>query len=86
MVFSEISVNSPESACVRVSFLIKRQSATSFKKEICFTVNFAKFLRVLFLLNTSGFRISLHGFSERCYETLLVRSLSFFIKTGNKRY
>ena len=52
-VFLEISQNSQENTCARVSFLIKLQaaSATLLKKRLwhrCFPVNFAKFLRTLF--------------------------------------
>ena len=57
-VFLEISQNSQEITCARVSFLIKlSQPATLLKKRLshrCFPVNFAKFLRTLFLQNTSG--------------------------------
>ena len=56
-VFLEISQNSLENTCARVSFLIKLQAfATLLKKRLlhrCFSVNFAKFLRTPFLLNTS---------------------------------
>ena len=60
--FLEISQNSQENTCARVSFLIKLQasglkSATLLKKRLwrrCFPVNFAKFLRRPFLQNTSG--------------------------------
>ena len=53
-VFKEISQNSQENICDRVSFLIKLQPepATLFKKRLwhrCFPVNFAKFLRTPFL-------------------------------------
>ena len=54
-VFLEISQNSQENNCVRVSFLIKLQSLL--KKRLwhcCFPVNFAKFLRIPFLTKTSG--------------------------------
>ena len=52
-VFLEISQNSQENTCVRVSFLIKLQAppATLLKKRLwhrCFPVNFAKFLRTPF--------------------------------------
>ena len=52
--FLEISQNSQENTCVRVSFLIKLQAtpATLLKKRLwqrCFPVNFAKFLRTPFL-------------------------------------
>ena len=53
----EISQNSQENNCARVSFLTKLQAATLFKKRYwhrCFPVNFAKFLRTTFLKNTSG--------------------------------
>ena len=52
-VFLEISENSQENTCARVSFLIKLQRpATLLKKRLwhrCFPVNFAKFLRIPFL-------------------------------------
>ena len=52
--FLEISQNSQENTCARVSFLIKLQAApaTLLKKRLwhrCFPVNFAKFLRTPFL-------------------------------------
>ena len=58
-VFLEISQNSQENTCARVSFLIKLQdwSARLLKKRLwqrCFPVNFAKFLRKPCLQNTSG--------------------------------
>ena len=49
--FLEISQNSQENTCARVSFLIKLR-ATLLKKRLwhrCFPLNFAKFLRTLFL-------------------------------------
>ena len=54
-VFLEILQNSQESTCARVPFLIKLQArpATLLKKRFwhrCFPVNFAKFLRKLFLI------------------------------------
>ena len=57
--FLKISQNSQENTCARVSYLIKLQAppATLLKKTLwhrCFPVNFAKFLRTLFLQNTSG--------------------------------
>ena len=56
------SQNSQENTCARVPFLIKLQAsglmpATISKKRLwhrCFPVNFAKFLRISFLQNTSG--------------------------------
>ena len=61
-VFLEISQNSQENTCARVSFLIKLQdsglrTATLLKKRLwhrCFPVNFVKFLRTPFLQNTSS--------------------------------
>ena len=58
----EISQNSQENTCDRVSFLIKLQAyglrpVTLLKKRRChrcFPMNFAKFLRTPFLQNTSG--------------------------------
>ena len=47
-VFLEILQNSLENTCAKVSFLIKLQACR------CFSVNFVKFLRPLFLQNTSG--------------------------------
>ena len=55
--FLEISQNSQENTCARVSFLIKLRPATLLKKRLwqrCFCINFAKFLRTPFLQNTSG--------------------------------
>ena len=54
-VFLEISQNSHEITCARVSFLIKLQvwSATLLKKRLwhrCFPVNFVKFLRTPFFI------------------------------------
>ena len=53
-VFLEISQNSQENTCARVSFLIKLQAAlaTLLKNSLwhrCFSVNFAKFVRAPFL-------------------------------------
>ena len=57
-VFLEISRNSQENTCTRVSFLIKLKApAALLKKRLwqkCFPVNFVKFLRTLFLQNNSG--------------------------------
>ena len=52
--FLEISQNSLENTCSRVSFLIKLQ-ALGLKRDWhrCFPVNFAKFLRTPFLKSTS---------------------------------
>ena len=50
--FLKISQNSLENACARASFLKKRRLWHKF-----FPVNFAKFLRIPFLQNTSGRRI-----------------------------
>ena len=57
-VFLEISQNSQENNCARVSFLAKLQAwpATLLKKRLwhrCFLANFVKFLRTTFLQNTS---------------------------------
>ena len=57
-VFLDISQNSQENTCVKVSFLIKLQAsglrpATLLKKRLwrrCFPVNLAKFLRTTFLI------------------------------------
>ena len=57
-VFLEISQNSRESTCARVSFLINFIKFIKVIKKrlwhICFPVNFAKFLRTPFLQNTYG--------------------------------
>ena len=84
-VFSEISQNSQENTCARVSFLIKLQarSATVLKKGLwhrCFPVNFAKFLRTPFLQNTLR-RLLLKFLNSRetVSETnLLVNTFSLF--------
>ena len=47
-VFLEISQNSQENTCARVSFLKKLRSATLLKK------NFVKLLRIPFYINTCG--------------------------------
>ena len=60
--FLEISQNSQENTCARVSFLIKLQASAAkpaalLKKRLwymCFPVNLARFLRTPFLQNTSG--------------------------------
>ena len=51
-VFLEISQNSQEKTCARVSFLIKFLKKRFWHR--CFTVSFAKFLRTPFLQNISG--------------------------------
>ena len=51
-VFLEISQDSQESTCARVSFVVRPQPATLLKKGFwhrCFPVNLAKFLRTPFL-------------------------------------
>ena len=59
--FLEISQNSQENTCARVSFLIKLPasglqlySKSEFGTGICLPVNFAKFLRKPFWQNTTG--------------------------------
>ena len=55
-VFFEISQNSHENTCARVSFLIKLQRRTLLKKRLwhmCFPANFAIFLGTFFF-NASG--------------------------------
>ena len=81
--FLEISQNSQENTCTRVSFLIKLQTCNFIKKRLwprCFPVSFVKFLRTPFLQNTSG-RLLLNSvqftqFSKRMAAWLL---LIFFI-------
>ena len=54
-VLLEISLNSQENNCARVSFLIKLQASTLLKKRLshrCFPVNFSKFLRTFFSYRT----------------------------------
>ena len=56
-VFLEISQNSQENTCTRVSFLIKLQVSALLKKRfwhMCFPANFVKFLGTPFLQNTSA--------------------------------
>ena len=59
-VFLEISQNSQENTCTRVSFFNKvagLRPVTLLKERVwhrCFPVNFAKFVEHLFLQNTSG--------------------------------
>ena len=60
-VFLEISQNLQENTCARDYFLIKLQ-AFLLKKSLrqrCFSVNFAKFLRITFLQNNSGWLLLL---------------------------
>ena len=62
-VFLEISQNSQENTCSRVSFnkVAGLRSATLIKKRFwhrCFPVNFAEFLRTHFLQNTSAWLLS----------------------------
>ena len=66
-VFLEISQNSQESTCARVSFLIKLQArpATLLKKRLwyrCFPVNFAKFLRTPFSIEHLWWLLLRHSF------------------------
>ena len=56
-VYLQISQNSQENTCARVSLLIKLRPATLLKKTLWqrfFPVNFKKPLRTPFLLNTYG--------------------------------
>ena len=56
-VYLEISQNSQENTCARVSFLIKLQATGFIKKRLrhrCFPVGFAQILRTPFLQNTSN--------------------------------
>ena len=67
-VFCEISQNSEENTCARVSFLIKLQilDLKLYLKKDCGTgvqpVSFVKFLRTPFLQNTSGRMLLKKGF------------------------
>ena len=61
--FLNISQISPENAFTRVSFLIKLQAL----RHKCFSVKFAKFLRTIFLQNTS--EILLLSIKERTKQT-----------------
>ena len=79
-VFLEISQNSHENTCARVSFLIKLQARpTTLLKRLwhrCFPVNFAKFLRIPFftghlwwlLLNGSYYLCRLKRKSRCCHD------------------
>ena len=72
--FLEISQNSQENSCARVSFLIKLQPWG--KKRLwhrCFPLNFSKFLRTPLLQNTSGWLLP------------IVRKLSFYMKLNEFR-
>ena len=81
-VFLKISKNSQKNTCARVSFLIKLQAApaTLLKRDShrCFPVNFAKFLRIPFLQNTSG-RLPLF-LSKKipCFRSKLFRKKDIF--------
>ena len=61
--FLNISHISPENAFTRVSFLIKLQAL----RHKCFSVKFAKFLRTIFLQNTS--ELLLLSIKERTKQT-----------------
>ena len=82
----EISQNSQENTCVRVSFLTKLQiSACNFiKKSLqhrCFPVNLAKFLRAPFLQNTSGQLL----FDLNTYIRLMLKDIYFFFNKYQKQ-
>ena len=59
-VFLEISQNSQENTCARVSFLIKLQAQSMWCR--CFPVNFAKFLRTLFFTQNLWWLLLLSSF------------------------
>ena len=73
--FLEISQNSQENICARASFLIKLNR--------CFRVNFAKFLRIPFLQNTSGrLLLRIHiTFSITSVKIKISLPLYFFTRT-----
>ena len=81
-VFLEISQNSQENTCARVSFSIKLQALglqLYLKKGLwhrCFPVNFVKYLRTPFLQNTS----------ERLLQALWNIEAMFEIKYKLKKY
>ena len=56
-VFSEISQNSKENICVRVTFLIKQQACNFIKKETLSRVFFGEFCKIS--KNTFSYRIPL---------------------------
>ena len=63
-VFLEISQNSQENICVRVSFLIKKRPAHLLKKRPwhrCFPVNFVKLLKTPFFSRTSPVAASINS-------------------------
>ena len=88
-VFLEISQNSQENTCARVSLLIVAglRSATLLKKRLwrrCFPVNFAKFLRTPFL--TEHLPWLLRNLNNILPEILSVyRYTHFFINFRNVR-
>ena len=84
--FLKISENSQEGICARVAFLIKLQAlglrpAALSKQRLChrcFPVNFAEFLRTLFL----HFRTTASGFTHTTiHKNLLIRS----VKSGKEK-
>ena len=85
--FLEILQNSQENTCARVSFLIKLQAytATLLKKRLwhrCFSMKFAKFLRIPFLQNTSGWllpEIKLSSQKKNHQGKYLNKSLKFYV-------
>ena len=88
-VFLEISQNSQENTCARVSFLVKLQaaSATLLKKRLwhrCFPVTFVKFLRTPFLQNTSG-QVLLKGRESFGTENFVLLQKDFSAVFGVKK-
>ena len=71
----EISQNSQENTCARVSFLIKLQASGNFaKKETLaqvFSCEFCEISRTPFLQNTSGRLLLFFGEIENCHEKIV---------------
>ena len=95
--FLEISLNSQDNTCARISFLIKLQALICKKKRYwhkCFHVNFAKFLRTPFLAEhlwwllpgsvfTTSQTLLTECFGENSYVHLTV---SCFCKTSHHKW
>ena len=79
--FLQISQNSQENSCARVSVLIKLQAETFnfILKRLwhrCFPVNFVKFLRTAFLQNTSRRLLFCFHWTAICNGSLRNRPIS----------
>ena len=86
-VFLDISQNSQESTCARVSFLIKLQPSTLLKMRLwhrCFPVNFVKFL------STFSYRtppVAASAFQQNCpHGKTYQKVFNYKIQTWNQNF